>query len=230
MLTFELIIKLSLYTNSTKSKSMPLKIRSRIIVVSLSLILNMTYAQNGINCHRVDETGIIKKAFDSFENDLFDYYKFGNDSIKTYRTFLAEVASLSLDLRKLPSSNSIQLAREFKKIADNKNSLWIRLSEYENQEAVKKSSPSTNSKKNEEEVLIFNYRGGFIQCLKNTSDSDDFKEIIDTLEKDGNVSTSLISQRIYYITDKEFCAIEIKNFIAFDIYYSILMVIEKAFK
>ncbi len=207
---------------------MPLKIRSRIMVISLSLFLNMTFAQSGINCYHVDETGITKKAFDSFENDLFNYYQFGNDSIKTYRTFLAEVASLSIDLRKLPSSNSIQFAREFKKIADNKNSLWIKLSEYENNETVKKSSPSTNNKK-EEEVLIFNYRGGFIQCLKNTSESDNFKEIINTLESDGNVSTSLISQRIYYIPDKEFCTLEIKNFIAFDIYYSILMVIEKAF-
>lgn len=209
---------------------MPLKIRSRIIVVSLSLLLNMTYAQSVTNCLSVDETGIIKRAYDSFEKDLFSYYKFGNDSIKTYRTFLAEVASLSLDLRKLPSSNSIQLTREFKKAADNKNSLWIKLSEYENQVAIKKSAPSTTSKKNEEEILIFNYRGGFIQCLKNSSDSDDFKEIVNTLEEDGNVSTSLISQRIYYIPDKKFSSIEIKNFIAFDIYFSILMVIEKAFK
>ncbi|AXT60445.1 hypothetical protein D1816_08800 [Aquimarina sp. AD10] len=188
----------------------------------------LNYAQTKNFCLSVDETGIIEKAYKSFENDLFTYYKFGNDSIKTYRTFLAEVASLSLDLRKLPSTNSIQLAREFKKIANNKNSLWIKLSEYENQEATKKSGPSTSGK-NQEEVLIFNYRGGFIQCLKNTSDSDDFKDIVNTLEEDGNVSTSLISQRIYYIPDKEFCAIEIKNFIAFDVYYSILMVIEKAF-
>ncbi|WP_103070235.1 hypothetical protein [Aquimarina sediminis] len=209
---------------------MPLKIRSRVIAVYLLFCLQVVHSQFGSHCFNIDETGIIKKAYDSFENDLFSYYKFGNDSIKTYRTFLAEVASLSIDLKKLPSSNSIQLAREFKKIADNKNSLWIKLSEYENQEAIKKSSPSATHKKNEEEILIFNYRGGFIQCLKNTSDSDDFKEIISTLEKDGNVSTSLISQRIYYIPDKEFCAIEVKNFIAFDIYFSILMVIEKAFK
>lgn len=207
---------------------MPLKIRSRIVIISLFACLKMTYSQSF--CLNVDETGIIKKAFDSFENDLFNHYKFGKDSIKTYRTFLAEVASLSIDLRKLPSSNSIKLAREFKKIANNKNSLWIKLSEYENQEAIKKSSPSAINKKNKKEVLIFNYRGGFIQCLKNTSDSDDFKEIINTLEKDGNVSTSLVSQRVYYIPDKEFCAIEVKNFIAFDIYFSILMVIEKAFQ
>ncbi len=207
---------------------MPLKIRSRIIVLFLIASPRFTYAQSVNNCLSVDETGIIKRAYESFENDLFSYYQFGNDSIKTYRTFLAEVASLSINLRKLPSDNSIQLTREFKKIADNKNSLWIKLSEYENQEAVKKSSPTTSGK-NEKEVLIFNYRGGFIQCLKNTSDSDDFKDIVNSLEEDGNVSTSLISQKIYYMTDREFSKIEIKNFIAFDIYYSILMVIEKAF-
>ncbi len=208
---------------------MPLKIRSRIIVLCICICTNYMFSQPVVNCLTVDETGIIKKAYDSFEKDLFNHYKFGTDSIKTYRTFLAEVASLSIDLKKLPSGNSIQLARDFKKIADNKSSLWIKLSEYENKEATKSSTPSSG-KKNEKEILIFNYRGGFIQCLKNTSDSDDFKEIITTLEEDGNVSTSLISQRIYYIPDKEFCAIEVKNFIAFDIYYSILMVIEKAFK
>ncbi len=208
---------------------MPLKIGSRIIVLFLIISVQAIYSQSDYYCQSVDETGIIKKAFASFENDLFSYYKFGNDSIKTYRTFLAEVASLSIDLRKLPSDNSIQLAREFKKIANNKNSLWIKLSEYENHEAYKKSHPSTSSSKNEEEILIFNYRGGFIQCLKNSSGSDDFKELINSLEQDGNISTSLISQKIYYIPNKEFGTNQIKNFIAFDIYYSILMVIEKAF-
>ncbi|WP_109300405.1 hypothetical protein [Aquimarina sp. AU474] len=208
---------------------MPLKIRSRIIIIFLIISVQTAYAQSSHYCQSVDETGIIKKAFASFENDLFSYYKFGNDSIKTYRTFLAEVASLSIDLRKLPSDNSIQLAREFKKIASNKNSLWIKLSEYENHEAYKKSHPSTSNQENEEEILIFNYRGGFIQCLKNSSDSDDFVDLINSLEQDGNISTSLIAQKIYYIPNKKFSSIEIKNFIAFDIYYSILMVIEKAF-
>ncbi|WP_062060749.1 hypothetical protein [Aquimarina longa] len=208
---------------------MPLKIGSRTILLYLLICVNTIYSQSIDNCLRVDDTGIIKKAYNSFEKDLFDYYKFSNDSIKTYRTFLAEVASLSLDLRKFPSINSIQLAREFKKNADTKKSLWIKLSEYESQEVTKKTS-STTSKKNEKEILIFNYRGGFIQCLKNTSNSNDFKEIITTLENDGNVSTSLISQKVYYLIDKEFSTIEVKNFIAFDIYYSILMVIEKAFK
>ena len=123
-----------------------------------------------------------------------------------------------------------KIIQEFKKVANNKNSIWIKLSEYENHEAYRKSYPTTSSsKKNEEEILIFNYRGGFIQCLKNSSDSDDFQDIVNALELDGNVSTSLIAQKIYYIPDKEFCGVEIKNFIAFDIYYSILMVIEKAF-
>jgi len=183
-----------------------------------------------MDCLSVDSSGLYTKAFNSFEKDIFKHYGFGNDSIKTYRTFLAEVASLSLDLRKLPSSNSIQLARVFKKKASDPKSIWVKLSEYENQEAAKKTSPNAPSNKNgEEEILIFNYRGGLIQCLKNNSDSTDFQEIISTLEQDGNVSTSLIAQRIYYIPDKKFHAAEIKKFIAFDIYYSILMVIEKAF-
>ncbi|MEW7279154.1 hypothetical protein ABW636_11230 [Aquimarina sp. 2201CG1-2-11] len=207
---------------------MPLKIRYCMLIAIL-VCLKVTRAQSGINCLSVDDTGIIKKAFRSFEEDLFSYYRFGTDSTKTYRTFLAEVASLSINLKKLPSENSIRLVREFKQIADNKNSLWIKLSEYENQEAQKKASPST-SKDDDQELLIFNYRGGFIQCLKNNSDSDDFKEIIYALEEDGNISTSLVSQKIYYIPDKYLCSREIKNFIAFDIYFSILMVIEKAFK
>ncbi len=208
---------------------MPLKIRSKILTTLFWLTISQVNYAQSFNCLNLDETGIIKKAYDSFENDLFSHYKFGNDSIKTYRTFLAEIASLSVDLRKLPSDNSIQLTRAFKKIADNRNSLWIKLSEYEGQEASKKSYPATGGSKNKEEILIFNYRGGFIQCLKNNSVSEDFKDIVATLEEDGNVSTSLISQKIYYLQDKELCEVEIKKFIAFDIYFSILMVIEKAF-
>ncbi len=204
-------------------------IRLKAMFIVLLLSSFTSYTQSEIDCLTIDASGLSKKAFESFENDLFTHYKFGNDSIKTYRTFLAEVASLSIDLRKLPSTNSIQLTREFKKAATGKNSLWIKLSEYENQEAVKKSNPSTQGNKNEQEIMIFNYRGGLIQCLKNTSSSDDFKEIIDTLEGDGNVSTSIIAQRIYYIPDSKFRTNQIKKFIAFDIYYSILMVIEKAF-
>ncbi|MBW1294505.1 hypothetical protein [Aquimarina litoralis] len=205
-------------------------IRSRIAIIAFLLFAIVGRSQSNINCLSVDASGLYSKAFNSFEKDLFQHYQFGNDSIKTYRTFLAEVASLSLDLRKLPSNNSIQLARVFKKKSSDPNSIWVKLSEYENHEATKKASPYTHpSKKGEEEILIFNYRGGLIQCLKNSSDSDDFQNIIRTLEEDANVSTSLIAQRIYYIPDDKFNADEIKKFIAFDIYYSILMVIEKAF-
>jgi len=207
-------------------------IRSSIVTVLVTFLFStiIGYSQNTTNCLSVDSSGLYSKAFISFEKDLFEYYKFGNDSIKTYRTFLAEVASLSINLRKLPSDNSIQLARVFKKKSSNPNSIWVKLSEYESQEATKKPSPFTPaSKKDGEEILIFNYRGGLIQCLKNNSNSDDFQEIISTLEEDGNVSTSLIAQRIYYIPDTKFRASEIKKFIAFDIYFSILMVIEKAF-
>ncbi len=207
---------------------MPLKIRSSILILVLAC-LKVTYAQSDFFCYSVDDTGIIQKAYNSFEKDLFSYYKFGNDSIKTYRTFLAEVASLSINLKKLPSENSIRLVREFKKMASNRKSLWIKLSEYENQEVQKGPSPSI-PKKDEKELLIFNYRGGFIQCLKNSSDSRDFKDIINSLEEDGNISTSLVSQKVYYLPDKYLSAKQVKNFIAFDIYYSILMVIEKAFK
>lgn len=205
-------------------------IRSRIAIIAFLFFTVISHAQSGINCLNVDASGLYSKAFNSFEKDLFEHYNFGNDSIKTYRTFLAEVASLSLDLRKLPSDNSIRLARTFKKKSSDPNSIWVKLSEYENQEATKKTSPSTATNQGEEEILIFNYRGGLIQCLKNNSNSDDFQNIISTLlEQDGNVSTSLIAQRIYYIPDDRFKADEIKKFIAFDIYYSILMVIEKAF-
>lgn len=208
---------------------MPLNIRFRIIILLFLLSTYTIYAQSiDHRCLRSDKTGIIKRAFESFENDLFAYYKFGNDSIKTYRTFLAEVASLSIDLRKLPSSNSIALTRELKSAASNRNSLWVKLSDYENPEVENK--PSSQSKSNEEEVITFNYRGGFIQCLKNSSNVDEFKEIITMLEEDGNISTSLTSQRIYYIPDKKFSSFEIKYFIALDIYYSILMIVEKAFK
>ncbi len=223
------LIKFRLYINITKSKSMPLKIRSRIIVILFLSSTQLVLPQSDAECLNIDETGIIKKAYKAFENDLFNYYTFGKDSIKTYRTFLAEVASLSLDLRKLPSDNSIQLTRAFKRNATNKNSLWVKLSEYENHEATKKSIPSTSSEKDKSEILIFNYRGGLIQCLKNSSESDDFKEIVSTLEANGNISTSLVSQKFYYLNDNELCSDEIKKFIAFDIYFSILMVIEKAF-
>ncbi len=210
---------------------MPHKIRLITISIILFLFPLTNQAQN-YDCSNVDKTGLLKKAYASFEKDVFSYYNFGTDSIKAFRTFLAEVASLSLDLRKLPSDNSIRLTREFKGRIGTKNSIWIRLSDYEKNEAAKKSytPSSTSSKTNKEEILIFNYRGGFIQCLKNTNNSKEFKELIYKLENDGNISTSLIAQKIYYLKDEEINTPQIKKYIAFDIYYSILMVIEKAFK
>lgn len=204
-------------------------IRSRFFLMLLIILTTQfIYAQESFDCSSIDDTGLITKAFQSFEKDIFSHYNFGNDSIKTYRTFLAEVASLSIDLKRLPSKNSIAYTRSFKKRVKSKGSIWIPLSEYESQRQEKLSKPGTK-KKNEEAIMIFNYRGGFIQCLKNNSKGNNLKEIIDILEEDGNVSTSLISQRIYYIPDSEFNSISVKKFIAFDIYYSILMVIEKAF-
>jgi len=208
---------------------MPHKIRLAFIPVLFTLLFPFNNQAQNYDCSSIDKTGFIKKAFLSFEKDLFKYYNFGTDSTKTYRTFLAEVASLSLDLRKLPSDNSIRLTREFKTKIGDKNSIWIKLSDYEKNEATKKAQPSSTTS-NKEEILIFNYRGGFIQCLKNTNNSKEFKELIYKLENDGNISTSLIAQKIYYLTDKEISSPQIKKYIAFDIYYSILMVIEKAFK
>lgn len=209
---------------------MPLQIRSKILLFLFFLCANITFSQSGKICYSIDDTGIIRDAYASFQNDLFNHYNFGNDSIKTYRTFLAEVASLSIDLKKLPSPESIKFAREFKGLAHDRNSLWVKLSDYENQEVSEKQISYSTQKNTDKEILIFNYRGGFIQCLKNTSDSSDFKEVINTLEEDGGVSPSVISQRIYYIGDKHFNTEQIKNFIAFDIYFSILMVVEKAFR
>lgn len=206
---------------------MPRRIRSRDIISVLFVSLLTFNVQAQDVCLSVDETGMVVKAFKAFEQDLFQYYNFQNDSLKTYRTFLSEVATLSIDLRRLPSPKSIQITRMFKRLANNRNSIWVKLADYETQEASGKATPSATGA-GEEEILIFNYRGGFIQCLKNTSDSEKFKDIINTLEVDANVSTSLVAQKLNLITDGEFKG-QIKKYIAFDIYFSILMVVEKAF-
>jgi len=213
---------------------MPLTIRLFFHVLLLSILFLPTIeAQSKSECFDIADTNRLQKAFLSFENDIFNHYKC-EDTLKTYRTFLAEVASLSINIRKLPSPQSIALTREFKTSSNNENSLWVKLSDYEKPETSHlttdtDTTPADTGKHNEE-VLTFNYRGGFIQCLKNTSEISDFQEIITSLEQDGNISPSLTSQKVYYLLDKDLNTIEVKSFIAFDIYYSILMVVEKAFK
>ncbi|GGX23474.1 hypothetical protein [Aquimarina muelleri] len=207
------------------------KILLFLVALSISTISSSQTSNKKFNCLSIDTMGLLKKSFDSFEKDLFNHYEFNNDSIKTYRTFLTELYSLSINLRKLPSDTSIELARMFKKKAKDKSSLWVLLSTYDDQmEASKETSTPKTDTKNEEEIMTFNYRGGFIQCLKNNSSSNSFKDIINTLEYDGNVSPSLIAQRLHDLPTKELNSPEVKNFIAFDIYYSILLIIEKAFK
>lgn len=209
---------------------MPLKIRSLFIFILLQVCLNFTgYAQSN-DCINLDDSGFNKQAFTIFEKDLFNHYQTETDRVKKYRKFLMEIASLSVDLRKLPSTEAVETARSFKEKALGKNSIWVKLSDYQNQEASQKPTPyTTPAKGNEQEIYTFNYRGGFIQCLKNTNVSEDFKDIVTLLENDANISTSLVAQRIYYMTDAEIDSEEVRQFIAFDIYYSILMVIEKAF-
>ena len=207
--------------------------RMRFITFISSCIFMYTVATQAqtFNCSNLDDTGYVNDAFSTFEKDLFKHYAFGNDTIKTYRTFLTEVASLSIDLRKIPSSEAIELARIFKSKANSTNSIWVKLSEYEDKEAIHSTTSYNYSKKSKkEDIYTFNYRGGYIQCLKNSSGSEDFRDVVTILENDGNISTSLISQRIYYMTDKEILKKQVRQFVAFDIYYSILMVIEKAFK
>ncbi|MDY8137635.1 hypothetical protein [Aquimarina sp. 2201CG5-10] len=214
---------------------MPQKIKHTFLLACMILCTSVvSYSQVNnpqFDCLSIDNAGLLRKSFASFEKDLFTHYNFENDTVKTYRTFLNEVYTLSINLRKLPSDNSIQLARIFKKRATDRNSLWVLLSQY-GEEMV--ASDGTNIQKTtqdgEEEILTFNYRGGFIQCLKNNSDSELFIDIINTLELDGNVSPSLIAQRLHDLPDGEFNTPQVKNFIAFDIFYSILLVIEKAFK
>ncbi|WP_024768657.1 hypothetical protein [Aquimarina macrocephali] len=213
---------------------MPLKIKYTVVLFFLVLFIcttgNTQTTEQNFDCLKIDNQGLLKQSFDSFEKDLFHHYKFNNDTIRTYQTFLNEVYSLSINLRELPSKNSIRLARIYKKKATDRNSLWVLLSQYDEEMVASKntSGPKTTQQK-EEEVLTFNYRGGFIQCLKNNSNSEGFKDIVNTLELDGNVSPSLIAQRLHDLPREEFNTHEVKSFIAFDIYYSILLVIEKAF-
>ena len=209
---------------------MPHKMRSITFILIYCAFASVTIQAQNFSCSNLDDTGFIDQAFKTFEEDLFKHYQLGNDTIKTYRTFLTEVASLSIDLRKLPSADAIELARLFKTKVGSPNAIWVKLSDYESNEATQRATVYTNPKKsNKEDIYTFNYRGGYIQCLKNTSNSEDFKDIVTILEDDGNISTSLISQRIYYMTDKEILKKQVRQFIAFDVYFSILMVIEKAF-
>ncbi len=213
---------------------MPQKIKHMVVLFIFTLCIyvngNTQTSTENFDCLQIDNLGILKKSFDSFEKDLFNHYAFGNDTIKTYRTFLTEVYSLSINLRKLPSTTSLELARVFKKKATDRNSLWILLSEYDEGMEASENANTQKDVQNDSETLTFNYRGGFIQCLKNTNESDAFKEIIETLEFNGNVSPSLIAQRIHDLPTNEFNTPEVKSFIAFDIFYSILLVIEKAFR
>ncbi len=213
---------------------MPLRIKYKVVLLFLSLFISIigntqTSAEN-FDCLKIDNQGLLKQSFTSFEKDLFAHYKFNNDTIKTYRTFLTEVYNLSINLRKLPSQNSIRLARIYKQKATDRNSLWVLLSQYDEEMVASEENTTIKTDTDKEEVLTFNYRGGFIQCLKNNSTSESFKDIIDMLEYDGNVSPSLIAQKLHDLPTEEFNSYEVKSFIAFDIYYSILLVIEKAFK
>ena len=197
-----------------------------LLVWICMMCFQTNYAQKNV-CLQVDKDNIIERAFASFEKDIFKHYKFSNDTIKTYRTFLAEIAKLSIDLRNLPSSSSIQISRDFKNLAEKGSSIWINLSDFKNQETLKKGSPLSKNSKGE--LLIFNYRAGFIQCLKNTSESEEFQGIVKMLEDDPNVGTSMIAKDLYNLPTDEFNTFEVKMFVAFDIYYSILMIVEKNF-
>ena len=214
---------------------MPQRIKQTVVLLFLVLFIvtigNTQTNEQNFDCLQIDNLGVLKKSFDSFEKDLFNHYSFDNDTVKTYRTFLTEVYSLSINLRKLPSNTSLELARVFKKQATDRNSLWVLLSKYDEELVdLGGESPLKTVDDKDEETLTFNYRGGFIQCLKNTNESEEFKRIIEALEYDGNVSPSLIAQRLHDLPTEEFNTPEVKSFIAFDIYYSILLVIEKAFR
>ncbi len=213
---------------------MPQRINHTVVLLFLVLFIstigNTQTNEQNFDCLQIDNLGVLKRSFDSFEKDLFNHYSFENDTIKTYKTFLTEVYSLSINLRKLPSSTSLELARVFKKQATDRNSLWVLLSEYDEELVASGGESSIKTDNTDEKTLTFNYRGGFIQCLKNTNESEAFKDIIEALEYDGNVSPSLIAQRLHDLPTAEFNTPEVKSFIAFDIYYSILLVIEKAFR
>ncbi len=208
---------------------MPLKI-THLLLVIVTACCSISYAQTNkqYDCRSIAYQELLDTSFASFEKDLFAHYDFG-DPIKSYKTFLNEVYTLSLNLRKLPSTISIQSARTFKKNAVDKNALWVLLSVYDDDVANQEKTKPSKAIKDGENVLTFNYRGGFIQCLKNNSKSQGFKDIVETLEADGNVSPSLIAQLLATLPANEFDSYEVKSFIAFDIYYSILLIVEKAF-
>ena len=146
---------------------MPQRIKQTVVLLFLVLFIvtigNTQTNEQNFDCLQIDNLGVLKKSFDSFEKDLFNHYSFDNDTVKTYRTFLTEVYSLSINLRKLPSNTSLELARVFKKQATDRNSLWVLLSKYDEELVdLGGESPLKTVDDKDEETLTFNYRGCFI--------------------------------------------------------------------
>ena len=70
-----------------------------------------------------------------------------------------------------------------------------------------------------------------MQCLKDNTQSPVLKQIISNLSANANISPSIISSQLKNLEPQsDLITEEVKMFIAFDIYYSILLIIENAFE
>ncbi|WP_459211983.1 hypothetical protein [Aquimarina rhabdastrellae] len=191
--------------------------------------MNSFCQETKFSCIPDAHRNLILQAISSFENDLTTHYEMAENDPELYATFLSQVASLSLDLRKLPSSKSIAIARDFKR-KNIENLFWIPLSEYE-LDSTSAIDDTPNTTATAQEVLTFNYRGDLMQCLKNNTQSLVLKQIISDLSANANISPSIISSQLKNLEPQsDLITEEVKMFIAFDIYYSILLIIENAFE
>ncbi|WP_299437331.1 hypothetical protein [uncultured Aquimarina sp.] len=215
-----------------------------IISIILVSILCSCYnkKQNTIQCGTISNQKIINKAFVSFENDLFAYYKLENDTIGTYKKFLSEISSMSIDLKTIASNKSRNITGKILENASTDNSLWISYYDYYRQpiENNKEEIPTSQILENldieteeekkiriqqENNMLVLNYKGPLIQCLKNNSKNNDLTKIIEKLEWIGPINPKIIADGFNAINPEDtFRSKEVKIFIAFEIYYYMLMI------
>ncbi len=213
-----------------------------VIFIITLLSCNTSSQRNLLHCDKIDNKQIIDTAFRSFENDLFGYYKLENDTINTYKKFLSEITNMTIDLNAMISEESIKIAHDFKRNAKTDNSIWISYYDYNKDNLTEEEEISITSKldqietkeenalrvEQEKRMLILNYKGPLIQCLKNNSKNPDLTKIIGKLELMGPINQSIIASGFNAADPKiTFKSIETRAFIAFEIYYYILMITQQ---
>lgn len=210
-----------------------------IILIFISFFHSFSQCNEKNNHINENRNYWVEALVESFDEDSCNYYQIDiKDSYQAIKLYTKEFTFKKITLKKIISKEILKLLKEsYHKL---KPYIWISNKESRiksmvflgfkfNISVIKLDTTNQavkdylNDQKNTEKKSTVNYFDNYSEFINTKSNNNRIKDILLTLKEISVTGTNLVSSNLMGIGDVDFQNIAIKSFVAFELYYTILV-------